>query len=162
EVAAPQSAAQRDRLAGDVAARGGDARNAAVHDLEAGDARLLEHANPVRDGALDESHAGVGRVHAPIERRHNAANDIVELRDRPDVYDRARRKLEGIDAEIVRERSLAADVAQPVFARRDAEAAALTPTGLLPGFRAERGVERGAVAGERGEADGRAQLPHHG
>ena len=139
-----------------------DAGDSAVLGEDADDARVLEDPRLPRPGSLDERGTQVGRADAAVVGRPDRADDVLGVHQRPALLRLSRRNGPGAHAEQVRQRLLAPDVNEPVFAGGDRERALVDPAGRLAGLLLQLCVERDGVANEVGQIAGRAKRPHLG
>ena len=158
----PAQSAQSDGVASDHPCVRLDAGDSAVPGEDVGDARVLEDPRLPRSGSLDERGTQVGRADAAVVGRPDRADDILGIHQRPALLRLSRGNGPGTHAEQVRQRLLAPDVDEPVFAGGDRERALVDPAGRLTGLLLQPCVERDGVADEVGQIAGRAKRPHLG
>ena len=160
--AAPQTGAECNGVASDHSPVRLDAGDSACPGEDAGDTRVLEDPRLPRPGSLDQCCAQVGRADAAVVGRPDRADDILGVHQWPTLLRLSRRNGTGAHAEQVRQRLLAPDVNEPVFAGGDRERALVDPAGRLAGLLLQPCVERNGVANEVGQIAGRAKRPHLG
>ena len=162
DLAAPQTGAERDGFASNHPSARLDAGDSTSPGEDAGHARVLEDPRLARAGSLDQCGAEIGRTDAAIVGRPDGADDVLGVHQRPALLRLPHRNGPGAHPEQVRQRLLASDVNEPVFAGGDRERALVDPAGRLAGLLLQLRVERDGVADEIGETAGRAKRPHLG
>ena len=127
EQRAPDAARDHDGLGLDVAARGADAPDPAVLDVEAFDLGRREHAERARlDPLLTHDRAGTERIDDPDGRRVEAPEEDRLVDERHELLDLGRGDEPGrLDAPSLRRCHPAAQLLHPLLGARDLDAAAL-------------------------------------
>ena len=158
EIARPHARAVDHDLAGDVAARGADARDGAAAGADRRHRGVLEDRDAALARALREGQRGVDGIRAPVARQPHRAGQVVGAQQRPAASRLGRRDHLGVDVEAARHRRQARQLVHALGVARQAEAARAAEARGLAGLRLEALVEVGAVLGEPGEVVGGAEL----
>ncbi len=141
DLPAPQPGAVDDHVGADLALVRHHARDAAGTGAEAGDTRVLDHAQAALLGALDQRRQKVGGVHAPVARAPDGAHRVLGLHDRDFLFRFARRNDVHVDAERAARGLQAVQLGHTRFGARQDHAAAFAPADMLAGLGLERLVE---------------------
>jgi hypothetical protein len=141
ELPRPHPCAVDDILGLHVPERRRDARDDAALREEASDRHALLDLRALHARPLRERHRGVDRVHATIFFDVETSEQIVGLRERPEIPDLARRDLVHIDTAIPVERRDAPVLLQPILVPRYLDEAHRLPPRRQLGLRFEARVE---------------------
>ncbi len=138
ERVAPEPTREQDPITGDVAATGAHTHDATVTHEHLLDRRVLESASAVLACPLDQGHGRIKRVDLTVAVDEHPAENVIDIQQRPPLFDLARREGINAHAHVFRCRGLSLQQFVTQRVRRDVEGTVLPIAGRLTGLGLER------------------------